>query len=158
MSFFTPSNIYAIWSFRKELTFVALSFLVILAMPFIAVALLMHSGIDIISDRLATVDEQTKAVEIHNPVSGEVVDTVQFKFVWPTKGVITNEFGEPHLPYYLFHSGIDIAGKKGDPVTAFMPGKVIYEGEICLAATHRVWVGTYFLGANSFHVLGGKLQ
>jgi len=130
MNFFTPSNIYALWSFRKELKFVAFSFLVILSLPFVAVALLMHSGIDIISDRLATVDEQTKAVDIHDPTTGEVVDTLPFTFTWPTKGVITNEFGVPRLPWYLFHSGIDIAGKKGDPVNAFMPGKVIYEGEI----------------------------
>src|SRR3990167_5283906 len=130
MALFTPFNIYAIWSFRKELKFVAFSFLIILSLPFVAVALLMHSGIDIISDRLATVDEQTKAVEIHDPTSGEVVETLPFTFTWPTKGVITHEFGEPFLPYYLFHSGIDIAGKKGDPVNAFMPGKVIYEGEI----------------------------
>ncbi len=130
MALFTPSNIYALWSYRKELKLVAFSFLIILALPFVAVALLMHSGIDIISDRLATVNEQTQAVDIHDPTSGAVTETVQFTFVWPTKGVITNEFGEPHLPYYLFHSGIDIAGKKGDPVNAFMPGKVIYEGEI----------------------------
>ncbi len=90
----------------------------------------MHSGVDIISDRLVTVNEQTKAIEIHDPGTGEIVKTIQAKVVWPTKGVITSEFGEPHLPYYLFHSGIDIAGKKGDPVNPFMPGKVIYEGEI----------------------------
>lgn len=44
--------------------------------------------------------------------------------------MITLEFGESDLPYQLFHSGIDIASKKGDPVTSFMPGKVIYAGEI----------------------------
>jgi murein DD-endopeptidase MepM/ murein hydrolase activator NlpD len=43
---------------------------------------------------------------------------------------VTNEFGETHLPYYLHHSGIDIASKKGDPITPFMPGKVTYAGEI----------------------------
>lgn len=125
-----PKLFFTLWSYRKELKFVVFSFLIILSLPFVAVALLMHSGIDIISDRLATVNEQTQAVEIHDPTSGEITETVQFTFVWPTKGVVTNEFGVPHLPWYLFHSGIDIAGNKGDPVNAFMPGTVIYEGEI----------------------------
>lgn len=116
-------------SFKKEFLLVSASFLIILLMPVIAVFLLTHSGIDIISDRLATVDEQTNAVEIHDPLTGEVVNEIQIKTVWPIKGVITEEFGGS-TPFQLFHSGIDIAGKKGDPVTAFMPGKVKFEGEI----------------------------
>lgn len=120
------------WSFRRELYYVSLAFLAVLLMPVIAVFLLTHAGIDIISDRLATVDEVTNAVEIHDPVTGEVIKEIKPTVAWPAKGVITCEFGcmtfvEP------FHSGIDIAnplGKKGDPVNAFLPGKVIYAGEI----------------------------
>lgn len=102
-------------------------------MPIIAVILLTNAGINIISDKLVSVNEITQKVEIHNPATGEVIDTVDTTAVWPTKGVITLEFGESDLPYQPLHTGIDIAssnGKVGNPVTAFMPGKVTYAGEI----------------------------
>jgi murein DD-endopeptidase MepM/ murein hydrolase activator NlpD len=129
----SPLLISTIWSFRKELIIVSSAFLLTLLIPVIAVILLTNSGIDIISDRLATKNSKTKAVAIHDPATGKVISTIDVNTSWPTSGVITLEFGEPHLPYQLFHSGIDIAspnGKVGDPVTAFMPGKVIYAGEI----------------------------
>lgn len=128
-----PLQLFIIWSFRKELIYVTSVFLITLLIPVIAVILLTNSGIDIISDRLATQNPQTQAVEIHDPATGKVIGQIQAKTVWPTHGVITLEFGEPDLPFQLFHSGIDIAnpnGKIGDQVTAFMPGKVIYAGEI----------------------------
>jgi murein DD-endopeptidase MepM/ murein hydrolase activator NlpD len=52
---------------------------------------------------------------------------------WPVKGIVTLEFGESDLPYQPLHTGIDIAnpeGKIGDPIVPFMPGTVIYAGEI----------------------------
>lgn len=101
-------------------------------MPVIAVFMLTNAGIDIISDRLATINEETTAVQIHDPATGEVVTEISVTRAWPTKGVITLEFGESS-GYQIFHTGIDIAsttGKVGDPVNAFMPGKVIYAGEI----------------------------
>jgi len=128
-----PLQLFTIWSFRKELLYVTSVFLITLLIPVIAVILLTNSGIDIISDRLATQNQQTHEVEIHDPATGKVIGKIDTKTAWPTRGVITLEFGEPDLPYQLFHSGIDIAnpnGKIGDPVTAFMPGKVIYAGEI----------------------------
>ena len=120
------------YSFRKELQFVAGAFLIILLMPVIAVFLLTHSGIDIISDRLATVDSQTQAIEIHDPTTGEVVKEIHPVVAWPAKGVVTTDFGDSTI-YQLFHSGIDIAspnGKVGSPVSPFMEGEVIYAGEI----------------------------
>ncbi len=133
MNLLSPQAIAAIWSFKKELTVVALAFLLILLMPVVAVILLTNAGINIISDKLASVNEITKLVEIHDPSTGEVVQSINAKSVWPTKGVVTLEFGEVDLPYQPLHTGIDIAspvGKVGDPVTAFMPGKVIYAEEI----------------------------
>ena len=120
-------------SFRSELKYVVLTFLITLSIPVIAVILLTNVGIDLISDKLVTVNEQTKTVDIHDPATGEVIKQIQAKTVWPTKGIITLEFGEEDLPYQPLHTGIDIASptrKVGDPVTAFMPGKVTYAGEI----------------------------
>ena len=128
-----PKLLFTLWSFRKELKVVIFSFLVILSMPVIAVILLTNAGINIVSDILVTQNPQTQTVDIHDPTTGEVVKSLPVKTVWPVKGVITLEFGEMDLPYQPFHTGIDIAsanGKVGSPVTAFMPGKVIYAGEI----------------------------
>ncbi len=128
-----PKLLYTLWSFRKELKLVALSFLVILLMPVIGVILLTGAGINIISDKLVTQNSQNQTVEIHDPGTGQVVDTIHTKVVWPVGGVITLNFGEIDLPYQPFHTGIDIAsadGKVGTPVTTMMPGKVIYAGEI----------------------------
>lgn len=130
MNFITTAS--ALWSFRKELFYVGLAFLLVLIMPVIAVFMLTNAGIDIISDRLATINEETTAVQIHDPATGEVVTEISVTRAWPTLGVITLEFGESS-GYQIFHTGIDIAsttGKVGDPVNAFMPGKVIYAGEI----------------------------
>lgn len=121
-----------LFAFRKELTYVALSFLIVLMIPIIAVILLTHTGLDVVSDKLAQKDEATNTVQLFYP-TGELYKEIPLVVSWPVKGVITNEFGEAHPPFYLHHSGIDIAnpnGKKGDQVTAFMPGKVIYAREI----------------------------
>jgi len=129
---FTFSKISAIWSFRSELFFVSLAFLIALLLPIIAVILLTNAGIDIISDRLATANLQTHTIEIHDPATGAVIKQIQATAVWPTAGVTTLEFGQSDLPYQPLHSGIDIANPNrqiGDPVIAFMPGKVIYAGE-----------------------------
>lgn len=133
MGLLNPKTIAALWSFRNELKVVAFAFIVILMMPVIAVIILVNSGINIISDKLASVNEITKIVQILDPATGEVIKEIDTKRVWPVKGVVTLNFGEVDLPYQPLHTGIDIAspnGKVGDPVTAFMPGKVIYAGEI----------------------------
>ncbi|MCL4416766.1 MAG: M23 family metallopeptidase [Actinobacteria bacterium] len=112
--------------------FVLITFLLVLLLPFAAVILLTHSGIDIVSDKLAQVDEKTKKIQLYYP-TGQKYKEIDANIVWPVSGKITREFGEPGLPFYLFHSGIDIAnpnGKIGDPITPAMPGHVIYAGEI----------------------------
>lgn len=128
-----PKLFLTIFSFKTELKYVLLAFLIALSIPIIAVILLTHAGIDIISDKLATVNEQTNKVEIHNPADGSVVKEVEKVAAWPVKGVVTLGFGESDFPYEIIHSGIDIAdpyGKVGDPITPFMEGKVTYAGEI----------------------------
>lgn len=129
----SPQAVLTIWSFRKELGYVTLAFLLILSLPIIAVIILTNTGINIVSDKLATINPITNAIQIKDPATGEVVNEITQTRVWPTKGVITLEFGKSNLPYEILHSGIDIAnpnGIIGDSITPFMDGKVIYAGEI----------------------------
>lgn len=124
--------LYNLWSFRKELQYVVLGFIITISLPLIAVFILVHAGIDVVSDKLATVNEETKKVEILDPTTGEVVDELDLTMAWPALGIITLEFGESS-GFQIFHTGIDIAApskKVGDPVNAFLPGKVTYAGEI----------------------------
>jgi len=128
-------TIFALWSIRKELKIVITAFLLVLLLPVIAVIILTQTGLNIVSDKLATVDTTTNTVEIHDPASGTVVTTINSPMVWPVFGVITLEFGKPHLPYQLFHTGIDIAnseGKIGDDITPFMDGTVTYAGQTAI--------------------------
>lgn len=132
MSFGT---IFTLWSYRKELKIVISAFLLILLLPVIAVIILTQTGINIVSDKLVSIDSITNEVEIKDPTTGEAIATISSPMVWPVKGVITLEFGKPHLPYQLFHTGIDIAnsqGKIGDDITPFMDGTVIYAGQMAI--------------------------
>lgn len=124
-----PILLWNIFSFRQEIKYVAIAFILVLCLPFIAVIALTHTGVEVVSDQLA-VSGQNQTVEIKNPLNGTVVKKIQGPFIWPTKGVITLEFGESDLPYQPFHTGIDIAGKAGDPIAAFIKGTVIYADEI----------------------------
>lgn len=133
MAFLTPQGIAAIWSYRRELTYVLLAFLAILLMPVIAVVILTQTGINIVSDKLASFNSKTQKIEIHNPLDGSVIVTIDKEIAWPVKGVISLEFGQSNLPYQPLHTGIDIANplhQIGDPITPFMEGKVIYTGQI----------------------------
>ena len=126
-------NIYAkvasIFSFRKELKLVLLSFLVVLSLPVIAVFILVHTGINVVSDALVGVDSETKNIQILDPATGEVVNEIDSTIAWPVQGVITLEFAQSS-GYQVFHTGIDIANTLGTPITPFMQGEVVYEGEI----------------------------
>lgn len=117
------------WSFKREISFIIVTFLMVMLLPVIAVMALTQTGIDEVSDQLVAYDSNTNAIQLYY-LNGEPYKLLTADITLPVNGVITNEFGEPHPPYYLFHSGIDIAGKKGDPITPFMPGKVTYAGVI----------------------------
>jgi murein DD-endopeptidase MepM/ murein hydrolase activator NlpD len=129
MNFLFWSGVY---SLRKEIFYVLLSFLIVLILPVLGVIILTRTGLDFVSERLVGTTGTENEVQIKNPADGSVYKTISGGFVWPADGVITLEFGESSL-YQLFHTGIDIAnpqGQKGDPITCFMPGKVIYAGQI----------------------------
>lgn len=124
-----PKLIIALWSFRKELKYVALTFLIILALPIIAVVILTNTGINIVSDKIATVNVETNKIEIKNPVTGEIVKTINPTVSWPATGKITLEFGQMSL-YQLYHTGIDIANIVGTEITPLYEGTVTYAGEV----------------------------
>lgn len=122
-----------VWSFRRELSSVILAFLIVLSLPVVAVIILMNTGFNVVSDKLATVDTTTQTVELHDPKDGSVIKEIKPVVSWPVGGVITLEFGQSDWPYQLFHTGIDIAnpyGRIGDPIHPFMDGTVTYAGEI----------------------------
>lgn len=126
MNFFLAWNIF---SFRHELVYVASAFLFVILLPIVAVIVLTQTGINIISDTLAEINEVTHLVELKNPSDGSVYKTLNGPFAWPATGVFTLEFAQSSK-FQIFHTGLDIAGKLGDPITPFMEGKVIYAGEI----------------------------
>ena len=122
-----------LWSFRKELKYVLISFLILLSLPVVAVIILMNTGINIVSDKLVGVNTSTGKVQIKDPLNGSVVKEFSPTVAWPVAGVVTLEFAESNFPYQPFHTGIDIANPKGligDPIHPFMDGTVIYAGEI----------------------------
>lgn len=156
-----PKVIFALWSFRKELKVVLLAFLTILMLPVIAVILLTQVGINIISDKLVDQNPTTQSIQIKDPTTGEVVKEIKPTIVWPTKGVITLEFGETSM-YQIFHTGIDIAGKLNDPVNPAMDGTVIYAGEIFwgygkhIIIDHGNNVTTIYAHLNKIYVYKGQ--
>jgi len=123
----------SIFSLKKEIIIVSLAFLFVLLTPIITIITITQTGIEAVSNKLATQNTKTNTIEIHDPKNGNVIKTLSLITHWPTTGVVTLEFGETDLPYQLLHTGIDIAnpnGIVGDPITPFMKGKVIYAGEI----------------------------
>jgi len=125
-------NLFLAWnvfSYRRELAYVASAFLFVILLPLVAVIVLTQTGINVVSDTLAEINEVTQLVELKNPLDGSVYKTIEGPFAWPATGVFTLEFAQSSK-YQLFHTGLDIAGNRGDPITPFMKGKVIYAGEI----------------------------
>jgi murein DD-endopeptidase MepM/ murein hydrolase activator NlpD len=117
------------WNFKKELKVIILSFLVVLSLPLIAIIILTQTGINLVSDKLVDQTGIENQVEILDPITGEVTYTINQAMYWPTTGVVTLEFGVPHLPYQILHTGIDIANNKGTNITPFMGGTVTYAAE-----------------------------
>lgn len=128
-----PKFAFNLWSFKRELMYVLLAFLVVLLLPVAAVVILMNVGLNFVSDKLATVNSKTQTVQIHDPKDGSVIKEINPVISWPVTGVITLEFGAFDFPYQPFHTGVDIAnpqGQIGDPIHPFMDGIVTYAGEI----------------------------
>ena len=116
-------------SLKKELQFVTWTFIFVLSLPLIAILVITNAGIPAVSDTLVSVKAGSHVIQIHDP-SGKVVAQINADTVWPIAGVVTLEFGANDLPYQPVHTGIDIAGKFGSPVTTFMRGKVSFIGHL----------------------------
>jgi len=118
-------SLWSFYSFRSEILYVCITFALILSLPILGVITLTQTGIDIVSDTLADINPITNLVELKNPLDGTIYTTLEGPFVWPTKGVITLEFAGSSI-YQPFHTGLDIAGSYGEPVTPFMVGTVTH--------------------------------
>jgi len=119
------------FSFESEIKLILFTILIVCMLPVFTVVLLTQVGINLVSDVLASINPITSLVEIHNPADGSVFAIIEEPRIWPITGPVSLEFSQVS-PYQLFHTGIDIAspGRRiGDPVGAFMKGKVIYAGE-----------------------------
>lgn len=119
----TVRAILVLVSFRRELKYILYTLLGVLLLPVFAVAVIANAGIPFISDQLVKIDAKQKTIQIYDP-TGKVIATIDAETVWPMQGVVTLEFGEPHLPYQPIHTGIDIAASSGTPITPFMKGTV----------------------------------
>jgi len=133
-------TIITLWSYRKELKIVITAFLLILLLPVVAVIILTQTGINIVSDKLVSLNEITQTVEIRDPTSGKVITTINSPMVWPVTGVITLEFAKSDLPYQLSHTGIDIAGSMGDDIVPIMDGVVTYAGQTVIGYGKHIMI------------------
>lgn len=120
--------IVAAFSMKKEIKLLFYTIAIICLLPVFTVIILTQAGFNFVSDVLTNINPITSLVEILDPGDGSVSYTVTEPRIWPTTGNVSLEFGQLS-PYQLFHTGIDIAGPTGDPVGAFMAGKVIYARE-----------------------------
>ncbi len=125
----TIKIIAAAFSMKKEIKYLFFTMLAIIMVPIFSVLILTQAGINLVSNALATFDPQTLIIDIHDPLTGAVIDHLDQQVTWPVQGKVTLEYGE-HSPYQPFHTGIDIAGPIGDPVVAFMDGTIIYADTI----------------------------
>jgi len=126
-------KLLSLHSYKLELQYILLTFAGIFLLPAFAILVVTNTGIPSVSEQLASVNIINHKVEIHNPLNGSVIATIDADTTWPVLGLVTLEFGESDLPYQPFHTGIDIAnrhGQIGDPVTPFMKGTVTYADEI----------------------------
>ena len=109
---------------KKAFQLIVWVFIFVLSLPIIAIFVLTNAGIPAVSNKLASVNLNSKTVAIHDP-SGKIIANINITALWPIHGVVTLEFGQPDFPYQPIHTGIDIAGAFGTPITPFMKGKVV---------------------------------
>ena len=80
---------------------------------------------------LVAVDQQSSLQDILTALEAKQHKLASSPAIWPTKGWLTSRFGYRTSPFTnkrQFHSGIDIAGRKGSDVIAPARGKVTRVG------------------------------
>ena len=130
MELFSPGSLSLAWSYRRELFYVLLTFILVLLIPFIAVITITNTGIPAISNTLVSVNPKSHGIELKDPVTGKIIKEIFPSTIWPVVGTVTLEFGESDLPYQPFHTGIDIASDRGDLISPFMDGTVTFVGDL----------------------------
>lgn len=121
-----------LYSLRREIGVVVGVLVALIVLPIFAVIGLLNNGVQGASDALVSVDPVTHKVDVRD-AKGTLITTLDATTAWPIKGTVTQEFGHPDPPYQAAHSGIDIDGGFGAPITVFMAGKVSKVGDNVLA-------------------------
>lgn len=116
-------------SSKQLFTIVLWTFIFVLSLPIIAVFVVANTGTEVASNALTKIDAVSHVIKVYN-AAGEVVAEIQAESTWPLHGTVTLEFGASDLPYQPVHTGIDIAGAYGTPISPFMKGKVIEVGHL----------------------------
>ncbi len=151
-----------LYSIRREVGVFICTLAALAILPMFAVVGLLTNGVQSASDVFVSADTNTHKVDVRN-AKGEHVTTIDATTAWPIKGTITQEFGVPNPPYQIAHSGIDIDGGFGSPVTAFMAGKVIKVGEVmagcgshCVIVDHGFSVTSIYAHMSAHKVSVGQ--
>jgi murein DD-endopeptidase MepM/ murein hydrolase activator NlpD len=152
-----------VYSFRREIGIVIGVLTSIIVLPIFAVIGLLNNGAQSASDALVSVDPITHKVEVRDP-RGNSIKTIDATTTWPIRGVVTQEFGVPNLPYQAAHSGIDISGGFGTPITVFMQGKVTKVGNImqgcgshCVVVDHGFNITSVYAHMSAHKVQVGQV-
>lgn len=119
-----------IYYMRTELKVVLGVALLIVVLPFIEGIVTAHSSLPGTTAILASAQPRQRLVHA-TPITTlpkMPLRPLNTAITWPAKGIVTLEFGASDLPYEARHTGIDIAGPYGQPITAFKSGTVIETG------------------------------
>lgn len=150
------------WTFKREISIVAISLLVLISLPILATVGLLSNGVAHASDKIVSVDTTTHKVTVRN-FRGEIVTELTATTAWPIKGVVTQEFGDPNPPYQIAHSGIDIDGGNGSDITVFMAGKVLKTGSFlpgcgshCVQVDHGFGISSVYAHMSNHFVQVGQ--
>lgn len=123
----SPVLVYKILkSCKTELKVVLITLAILVALPIVSTIAVANAGVQAVSNALVNVNPITHLVEVRN-AAGEIIARLTAATTWPVKGYVSEEFGVPHLPWQVRHTGMDIASRTGiigDPITTFMAGKV----------------------------------
>jgi murein DD-endopeptidase MepM/ murein hydrolase activator NlpD len=151
-----------LYSFRREAGVVIGVLAGIIVLPIFVVIGLLNNGVQGASDALVSVDPVTHKVDVRD-AKGVLITTMDATTTWPMKGTVTQEFGVPNLPYQAAHSGIDIDGGFGAPITVFMKGTVTKVGNFmpgcgnhCVVVDHGFGITSTYAHMSAHNVQVGQ--
>jgi len=119
-----------IYDMRTEVKLVLGVVFFVVLLPFVEGIVTTHSSLPGTATILASTQPRQRLVHA-TPITTlpkMPLRPLNTAVTWPAKGAVTLEFGASDLPYEAHHTGIDIAGPYGQPITAFKSGTVIETG------------------------------